>query len=381
MYFNNHVKSNGRKGFTLLELLIVIGILAILATVVVLIINPAEYLKQARDVKRLDNLNSLDKTLSLANLEGINLGNSNVIYISIPDDNSSSCLSLGLPVAPSGYSYSCSNSQNVNKVDGTGWIPVNFTQIAAGSPISVLPVDPVNTTSSSLFYAYTPGTQYELSAYTESEKYLTKGSNDGGDSIAYESGSNLKLSPIKKTTFDFSSFTTTTQAGVAGWYKSVAGNGILGSDVDGSYLEANGVYVWYQWNENIPYNPNKEYKISCKVRQVTDPTSGGKGIYCGVAGVAADGVTYLNIIGANNSGSQHYFAAGGHTLTAGAGYTTFSGYFKGTGSTGAGGYHPNENSPGWMYPGTTYIRPMFILNYANGNGIADISMELLEVVK
>lgn len=38
-----------RKGFTLIELLIVIGILAVLATAVIMVLNPAELLKQARD--------------------------------------------------------------------------------------------------------------------------------------------------------------------------------------------------------------------------------------------------------------------------------------------------------------------------------------------
>jgi len=42
-----------KKGFTLLELLIVIGILAILSTTVVLVINPAELLKKARDSQRI----------------------------------------------------------------------------------------------------------------------------------------------------------------------------------------------------------------------------------------------------------------------------------------------------------------------------------------
>jgi type IV pilus assembly protein PilA len=42
-----------KAGFTLIELLIVIGVLAILATVVVLVLNPTEMFKQARDSQRL----------------------------------------------------------------------------------------------------------------------------------------------------------------------------------------------------------------------------------------------------------------------------------------------------------------------------------------
>ena len=51
-------RKNGR-GFTLLELLIVIGILATLATVVVLIINPAERLARTRDAKRIVDLENI----------------------------------------------------------------------------------------------------------------------------------------------------------------------------------------------------------------------------------------------------------------------------------------------------------------------------------
>jgi prepilin-type N-terminal cleavage/methylation domain-containing protein len=44
---------NQVKGFTLIELLIVIAILAILATAVVLVLNPAQILAQARDAQRI----------------------------------------------------------------------------------------------------------------------------------------------------------------------------------------------------------------------------------------------------------------------------------------------------------------------------------------
>lgn len=51
-----------RSGFTLLELLIVIGILAVLAAVAVLVINPAEQIKNARIKSEQTKVNDLADT-------------------------------------------------------------------------------------------------------------------------------------------------------------------------------------------------------------------------------------------------------------------------------------------------------------------------------
>jgi len=67
---------------TLLELLIVIGILAILSTTMVLVLNPAELLKRARDSQRFSDLDAIRGALSyyLANASSISLGTSTNAY-------------------------------------------------------------------------------------------------------------------------------------------------------------------------------------------------------------------------------------------------------------------------------------------------------------
>ena len=57
-------KQKMRGGFTLLELLIVITILAILTLVVVLFINPVEMLKKSRDVQRMSDLATVQSAIS-----------------------------------------------------------------------------------------------------------------------------------------------------------------------------------------------------------------------------------------------------------------------------------------------------------------------------
>ncbi len=48
-----------RKGFTLIEILVVIGIIAVLAAVVLVAVNPARQFKLARDSQRTSNVTAL----------------------------------------------------------------------------------------------------------------------------------------------------------------------------------------------------------------------------------------------------------------------------------------------------------------------------------
>jgi len=63
---------NTKKGFTLIEILVVIGIIGILATVVLVAVNPSRQFKQARDSQRVANINTILNALgqNMADHEG-----------------------------------------------------------------------------------------------------------------------------------------------------------------------------------------------------------------------------------------------------------------------------------------------------------------------
>lgn len=129
------------------------------------------------------------------------MGTSSVIYVSVPDPIApapagNNCSGLGLPTAPTNFTYHCAASSTYMKTDGTGWLPINFNSYAAGSVISKLPVDPTNTTSTNLYYTYeTDGVGgFQVAAFFESQKEAPlMPSNSGIDAGLYEKGSNLTL--------------------------------------------------------------------------------------------------------------------------------------------------------------------------------------------
>lgn len=188
----------GKWGFTLIEVLIALGILVILATTVLLVINPGEYVKQSRDTKRIGDVKTIDDALStaIANSPNMALGTSTIVYISLPDI-ATNCptLTATLPTLPTGWSYYCSSVANYKKTDGTGWVPINFDALPAKSPMQTLPVDPTNDASKGLFYTYVANAG--VTAALESVKARNEaGAKDGGmDAYRYEQGKDLSALP------------------------------------------------------------------------------------------------------------------------------------------------------------------------------------------
>ncbi len=217
-----------KKGFTLLELLIVIAIIAILAVIIFLVISPSELLKKSRDSQRMSDLATLKTALSFYKINtltpnmagGNNSGcrgtandsnwqTSDYIYYSYPSDTSGALITdknLDGVTFLTGGAHQVTNN-NLSFVNGLGWLPVNFLNLSSGSPISNLPIDPVNSivdlnniTSTDLVYRYTCLEQtlkYEINATLESQAYTVmdnKMAKDGGNNNNYyEVGTDLNI--------------------------------------------------------------------------------------------------------------------------------------------------------------------------------------------
>lgn len=148
-----------------------------------------------------------------------------------------------------------------------------------------------------------------------------------------------------------------------------------GGEFGGKVLRATGE-VWCVWKQNIPFDARKLYKVSIMVRQVSDPTVGtNKGIFAGFVGVVSEtnGVpVYASVTGANTDSSAHY-GPNLATQVAGSGWTKYTFYWRGYGATvGTGGEADTNRTPGQLHPSVRYLRPMFLLNNGNTDGVAEI---------
>lgn len=174
MVFNKQLL---KKGFTIIELLIVIGILSILAITLLVVLNPAEAQKRSRDAKRLKDANTLQT----------------IIQQYLDDSNSfGSTCSTTTPC-----SSSASGSVDATVCSGTGnWLGGTSADLC--NYAKTIPTDPSNGTTRTCvtgtgttgncimeYKVAISGSNYEINVRQESTSNETKVTGDSGDSTRW----------------------------------------------------------------------------------------------------------------------------------------------------------------------------------------------------
>jgi prepilin-type N-terminal cleavage/methylation domain-containing protein len=178
------------KGFTLIELLIVLALIAILAAILIVVINPGAIMTRGRDTQRKGDLRNLAAATDAyiadmgtgANLPWIARGNcsstspGNVFF-----STTTNTFLTGWP------SVGTATGTTSTAADGTGWVPLNFqasTIVGLGS----LPLDPrngltgsVNGTTTVFAYSFTCDTNFNYEYAAKLEGDLSSMQNDGGN--------------------------------------------------------------------------------------------------------------------------------------------------------------------------------------------------------
>lgn len=121
------------RGFTLIEILVVIGIIAVLAAIVLVAINPARQFAQANDSQRTSNVNAILNAIG-----------------QYAADNQGDISALGIPSADS------SVDANFDVIgDGVG--QADLCGLLVSDYLPALPVDPANGAAVDCTAAYDTG--------------------------------------------------------------------------------------------------------------------------------------------------------------------------------------------------------------------------------
>ncbi|MEM4720532.1 MAG: phage tail protein [Candidatus Methanomethylicaceae archaeon] len=131
--------------------------------------------------------------------------------------------------------------------------------------------------------------------------------------------------------------------------------------------------AWLIHKALIPYDPNCVYRTRCRIRR----TAGSGTCFIGFAGVAADGVTFVNVNGENYIWHQHYHVAGGWSPL--STWTLREGYTSGVSDPGSA-LVGTLNQPRPMHVNTKYLRPLLFVNCYNVPGITEVDMFTVEII-
>ena len=178
------------KGFTLMELLIVLALIAILAAILIAVINPGAIMTRGRDTQRKGDLRNLAAATD-AYIADIGTG-ANLPWPARGNCSSTSPGNVFFSTTTGAFlngwpSVGTATGTNSTAANGTGWVPLNFqasTIVGLGS----LPLDPrngltgiVNGTTTVFAYSFTCDTNFNYEYAAKLEGDVPAMTNDGGN--------------------------------------------------------------------------------------------------------------------------------------------------------------------------------------------------------
>lgn len=197
------------KSFSMFEVIVALTVLSILTVLVGRFIKISEVQKNFRDVQRIVGVSNLENTIKQIITEKTSAKSTlfekypnlkpNYIYLSLPMNSATTNCRVDYPDLPiiAGYYYFCAPSSTYTNVDGSGWIPIDFSKFPM--TFSKLPKDPIN--NGNHFYVFTINSNYDFEIVANLESSNNKGSDKitakdkGDDEFLYEAGTNLTLIP------------------------------------------------------------------------------------------------------------------------------------------------------------------------------------------
>lgn len=129
-------------------------------------------------------------------------------------------------------------------------------------------------------------------------------------------------------------------------------------------------------DKKIPIVEGRLYRV---VFVVSREAGTSNSFFGGVAGIAADGSTWVNMSGSDALGNQFYFAADNVLQTIDGTYETYVGYFKkvsGETATDRSGDCPISN-PGYLHADVDFVIPYFLAN--NNNAVGQHRLAYVEI--
>lgn len=180
-----------KKAFTIIEILIVVGVLGILAVALLVLINPAEAQRRTRDTKRLKDAQFLESIVKQYLDDGGEAFADNTVCTETDMCYSDSGagvdeIAAGTDTVPcdTTTAYNWLGENNVNFCAYAKAIPVDPTNQSAATCVDDSIADPLDTnTSCNVFYTVVVnGQNYEIAVRQESTSNVTKVANDGGNS-------------------------------------------------------------------------------------------------------------------------------------------------------------------------------------------------------